>query len=147
MQLSLGEPRPTRQEDGSVYMTVQVRAPGWSNVAGAIVVNEAIKQKAAQLLLAAGSMAASKATRLNFFRRSREALALGEAPSGEEGAYERAEQEFQEAERRHEMLFALAMGENQAGKRIITVSDWRDILEFFLQDTSIGSVELGEQHV
>lgn len=148
MQLSLGEPKPVRLEDGSVFMVAPVRSHGWSFLANAIVLNDHIKRKAAELLVPAQAMAQAKATRVSFFRRSREALHVGrEGGVPGEGVYERAEREAQEAQLRVEMLFALASGEGSVARRVITLSDWRDLLSFFHQDTSIGSVQEGGEHV
>ncbi len=148
MQLPLGEPRPVRLDDGSVFMVAPVRAHGWSFSTGAIIPNDQIKRKAAELLESAQSMAQAKATRVNFFRRSRDALDVGvKGGFPGEGVYERAEREAQEAQLRMEMLFALASGESVTGKRVITVSDWRDLLSFFFQDGSVGSVCEGDEHV
>ena len=146
MQMSLGEIRPLRLEDETTFLVVPVRAQGWAFAAHAIVPNDAIRSLAGELLLSAKAMATAKATRVNFFRRSSDALGVG--PHGGfpgEGAYERAERESQEAKLRVAMLLALSKGENTAGKRVISVTDWRDLLEFFKQDVSVGAVNAAKE--
>jgi hypothetical protein len=141
MQMSLGEIRPLRLEDETVFLVAPVRAQGWAFAAHAIVSNDSIQRLAGDLLPSAQAMAAAKATRVKFFRRSSDSLGVG--PHGGfpgEGAYERAERESQEAKLRVAILSALSKGENTVGKRVISVTDWRDLLEFFKHDTSIGAV-------
>lgn len=143
MHLSLGEIRPLRLEDETTFLVVPVRAHGWAFATHAIVPNDAIRSLAGDLLPSAQAMSTAKATRVNFFRRSSDALGVG--PHGGfpgEGAYERAERESEEAKLRVAMLLALSKGENTAGKRVISVTDWRDLLDFFKQDVSIGAVNV-----
>jgi hypothetical protein len=136
MQISVGNPRPVRVDEGVEFLVAPVRAQGWAFTANALVVNPQIKQKALELLPVAQAMATSKATRVAFFMRSRESLGLGEA-----SFFQRAEQEAAEASLRMEMLFAMAKGENAVGKRLIGVDHWREILVFFHQDVTTGAVQ------
>src|SRR5574343_1630822 len=110
MKLSLGEAKPVRLDDGAVFMVVPVRMHGSAFSASALVVNAAIREKAAALLPSAQSMANSKSTHCNFLRRSLDSLIEGGSAQNEN--YLRAEQEFKDAVRRVEILFALAKGEN-----------------------------------
>jgi hypothetical protein len=139
MQISVGNPRPVRVDEGVEFLVAPVRAQGWAFTANALVVNPQIKKKALELLPVAHAMATSKATRVGFFKRSRESLDLSEAVS-----FQRAEQEAEEASLRVEMLFALAKGENTVGKRLIGVDQWREILSFFHQEVTIGAIQAME---
>lgn len=138
MKLSIGDAKPVRLDDGSSFLVTPVRAHGYAFTASALVVNDAIQEKAAALLPAAQAMAEAKSTRCNFLRRSASALLIGGEIS--DPAYQLAEQEVEEARRRVGVLFALAKGENVIGKEIIGVEDWRSILFFFHQDTTVGAV-------
>ena len=89
--------------------------------------------------MVAQAMATSKATRVGFFKRSRESLGLNETVF-----FQRAEQEAAEASLRMEMLFALAKGENAVGRRLIGADQWREILAFFHQDVTIGAIQAME---
>lgn len=139
MQLSLGDPKPVRLDDGVTFMVAPVRSRSWAFSSSALVINEEIREKAAALLPAAQHMADAKSTRLNFFRRSREALNVAEGT--DDGVYALAELEAQEAAQRVALLFALASGDNCLGNKIIGVDDWRSILFFFHQDVSVGAVK------
>lgn len=139
MKISLGDPTLIRVDDGVSFLAQPVRMPGWAFTAHAVVVTESIRQKALELLPGAQAMAASKATRVNFFSRSRESLGLEAAV-----AFQQAEQEAAAAEQRAQMLFALAKQENVVGTRVIGVEQWREILAFFHQDMSVGAAQTVE---
>jgi hypothetical protein len=139
MKISLGDPTLIRVDDGVSFLAEPVRMPGWAFTAYAIVVTESVRQKALELLPSAQAMAASKATRVNFFSRSRESLGLEAAV-----AFQEAEQEAAAAEQRAQMLFALAKQENVMGSRVIGVEQWREILAFFNQDLSVGAAQTVE---
>ena len=139
MQISVGNPRPIRVDEGVEFLVAPVRAQGWAFTANALVVNPQIKQKALELLPVAQAMATSKATREGFFKRSRESLGLNETVF-----FQRAEQDAAEASLRMEMLFALAKGENAVGRRLIGADQWREILAFFHQDVTIGAIQAME---
>ncbi|OYU44194.1 MAG: hypothetical protein CFE44_14265 [Burkholderiales bacterium PBB4] len=136
MQISIGAPKPIQVEDGLNFLVVPVRAHGFAFAANALVVNPAISQKASRLVPVAQAMVNAKSTRVNFFKRSRESLGLGEV-----AAFQRAEHELSEAAQRREILFALANGENIVSKRPIGVEQWREILAFFHQDMSVGAIK------
>ena len=139
MQISVGNPKPVRVEEGVEFLVAPVRVHGLAFAANALVINPEIQKKAIELMPVAQAMATSKATRVNFFKRSRESLALAEAES-----ILRAEQEAAEAAQRVNILFALAKGENTSGKRLIGVEQWREILAFFHQDMTIGAIQVLE---
>jgi hypothetical protein len=139
MQISIGDAKPFRVEDGVEFLVAPVRAHGRAFSANVLVVNATIQKKALELLPVAQAMATSKATRVNFFKRSRESLGLAEAAS-----IRRAEQESAEASQRMEILFALAKGESTTGKRLIGVEQWREILAFFHQDAAVGAIQVLE---
>ncbi len=136
MHFPLGDPKPVQIDEGLLFMVAPVRAPGSAFIANALVANAEISGKARDLLVSAQAQAQAKARRLNFFRRSRESLGV----TGSEG-YDRAEDESMLASRRVDVLFALAAGENAVGKKIISVDDWREILQHFQQDPSVGAVQ------
>ncbi len=136
MNFPLGDPKPVQVDEGLIFMVAPVRAPGSAFIANALIVNAMISDKARDLLLSAQAQAQAKATRLNFFRRSRESLGVTSSQ-----AYERAEDESKLASQRVDVLFALAAGENAVGKKIISVDDWREILQHFQQDPSVGAVQ------
>ncbi len=138
MKLSVEDTKPVRLDDGSAFLVAPVRAHGYAFTASALVVNDAIQDKAAALLPAAQAMAEAKSTRCNFLRRSANALSISTDIS--DPAYLLAEQEAEQARRRVDVLFALSKGENIFGKEIIGVEDWRSILFFFHQDTTVGAI-------
>lgn len=104
MQISVGDPKPVRVEEGVEFLVAPVRVHGLAFAANALVINPEIQKKAIELMPVAQAMATSKATRVNFFKRSRESLALAEGES-----IQRAEQEAAEAAHRMNILFALGV--------------------------------------
>ena len=136
MQISIGDPRPVRFEDGIDFLVAPVRAHGYAFTANALVVNLAISQKALQLLPVAQAIANAKCTRVNFFKRSRESLGVADVDS-----YLWAEQDFVATTQRLEALAALAKGENTVSNRPIGVEQWQEILSFFHQDMAVGAIQ------
>lgn len=139
MQISIGDVKPIRVEDGVDFLVTPVRVHGFAFAANALVVNPAISQKACRLVPVAQAMVNSKSTRVNFFKRSRESLGLSDAAS-----FQQAEKELAQASNRLDVLFALARGENMVANRPVGLEQWREILAFFHQDTTVGAVKTVE---
>lgn len=131
----VGEEKETRRDDGSVFLTRQIRIPGAITHLNVLVVNEQIQQKATALHPFAKAMSESKRARVIFMQTSRESFRLHGGP-----VYARAETESIQAAQRLAQLELLASGESVGGKVVVTLEDWICLLDFFAQELSIGAI-------
>lgn len=129
-----GDRRTVTLDDGSEFVVEAIRLPGAGIHTSALVVNDAIRAKSASLLAIAQAMAESRATRLSFFRATRQSLELEAG-----GPYAAAEDAARESNERVALLFLLAKGRSSGGGLVVTLTDWRDLLLFFKQDLTLGS--------
>ncbi len=129
-----GERKEINAEDGSAYEVELVNVPN-ASASFAIVVNEAMKEKAIRLLPFAQKMAEARATRASFYRVSERSLGVCGGR-----VYAQAEEAAREARVRAEVLFMVAQGVSANDKRVVTVEAWREVMGCFHQDLSLGSV-------
>lgn len=120
-------------EDGCTF--VVERTPMRESLAAALVVNEIIRAKAVQLLPSALALSDSRASRASFFLATSKSLTIGSSP-GFRSAIESAI----EAQDYVNVLLLLSSGSATDDTHSVTVRQWRDLLKFFHQDLSIGSV-------
>lgn len=136
MEILMYANRKTVQlDDGSIFEVESIRLPGEDVDRLAIVVNDTIREKASALLPSAQAMAEARATRLSFFRASGKSLALGDGEM-----HRAAKAGALESQERVAVLFLLAQGLSADEERVVTVAMWRDLLEFFMQNTAVGDV-------
>ncbi len=131
----VGEEKEIRRDDGSVFVTRQVRSPKSGTHLNVIVLNEHIMNKACALLPFARSMSTSKKARLNFLRSASECLMIDNG-----AAYSFAENEFRRATARLAKLELLSAGSSMSDSQVVTLEDWVMLLDFFHQDLSIGAI-------
>ncbi len=130
-----GEVKEIRRDDGAVFVTRQVWSPKSAVYSNVIVVNDQIVNKACALLPFAKSMNASKKTRLNFLRSSSESLMVNNG-----AAYASAENESRQASARLARLELLSTGSSVSDDMVVTLEDWIMLLDFFVQDLSVGAI-------
>ena len=120
-------------EDGLVYSIDIAVGTSASGAENAITTSEEIREKAQKLLPMAQAMAQARTNRLLFIRVSGKSLQVGES-----NVCLAAEVALQESKDRVECLQLLVAGNTNDSRRIVTIEDWRHLLEFFKQDTSLG---------
>lgn len=131
-----GDRKQVIAEDGSIYEVEAIHIPNTVLTHG-LIVNEAMKAKAARLLPFAQKMAEARATRSSFYRASERSL---DVYGGR--AFAQAEEAAREAQEQAEALFLVAKGVASEGKRVVTVEMWRKIMACFHQDVTLGSMNV-----
>jgi hypothetical protein len=129
--------KTVKLDDGSTFEVEPVRLPGDEVDRLAVVVNDAIREKAASLLPSAQAMAEARATRVSFFRATGKSLSLGDGEM-----LRTAKTAALESEDRVSVLFLLAQGLSADEIRVVTVATWRDVLEFFKQNAAVGDISM-----
>ena len=124
-------------EDGDVFELEAIRHPSWSMTILTLVPNPEIVAKSQSLLLVARAMAKSRSARARFLAASVKSLDLAADRS-----LINAEAAAEEAADRLSRLDLLAQGLSWDGRRVVTMSDWIELLLFFKQTPGVGRVVL-----
>jgi hypothetical protein len=122
-------------EDGCTFAVE--RTPMLEASAAALVINKAIRAKAAELLPSAQALADSRASRASFFLAASKSLSITSSP-----VFRSAKKSAAEAQDHLSVLLLLASGKASNDAHAVTVRQWRALLAFFHQDLSTGSVSV-----
>ena len=123
--------RRIRLEDGAVFDVADVFVPGQDRRVTGVVPTPPIKAASASLLLACEAQMRARAKRVVLLEeQGTDSLRLTQARVA-----------AQESASRYYVLEMLSRGQNIDSRKVVTLADWREILEHFALATSTGALQ------
>lgn len=134
--MTFGDIKNITTEDGWIYEVYSVYLSNGKAIY-ALTVNEIMQTVASSLLPVARKMAEARASRVSFYRNSKINL-----KNYGEYFFEQITEEARQSQDRVKVLSLITKGISVEDDRVVTIEIWREIMIFFYQDITLGSVNL-----